>query len=249
MNVSAAQEAEVSKATYQEIMQQYGRAILPDSHPTTLYVKKVCARLIRASGLNDLEWEVHVIQSDEVNAFVIPGGKIFVFSGILPIAKDEDGLATVLGHEIAHQMARHIAEKMSFNPILQIAQLGVVYGLAAVGLPPNLAFGFGNSITSLMLDNPYSRMHETEADHIGLLLMSQACFDPRSATQLWTRMSQQNRNEPPQFISTHPSNSNRIVAIEGWLPEAMDKRAQSDCKQQLDGFLGALRDKQTYAKF
>lgn len=153
MNVSSAQEAEASKVTYDEIMAQYGRAVLPDSHPSTQFVKKVAARLIRASGLNDLKWEVHVIQSDEVNAFVIPGGKIFVFSGLLPIAKNENGLATVLGHEIAHQLARHIAEKMSFNPILQVAQLGVVYGLASLGLPTNLAYGFGSSITSVVLDN------------------------------------------------------------------------------------------------
>lgn len=153
MNVSAAQEAEASKISYNEIMQQYGRAILSDSHPSTVFVKKVAARLIRASGMNDLDWEVHVIQAEDANAFVVPGGKIFVFSGLLPIAKDENGLATVLGHEIAHQFARHIAEKMSFNPILQVVQIGVGAGLSSLGLPPDLAFGFGGSLTSLMLDN------------------------------------------------------------------------------------------------
>lgn len=167
----------------------------------------------------------------------------------MPIAQNEDGLAAVLGHEIGHTVARHIAEKMSFNPIIQVVSLGVFYALASLNLPPNLAFGLGDSITSLVLDNPYSRMHETEADHIGLLLMAQACFDPREAVHMWERMSKAGGANIPQFMSTHPSNENRIVKIQGWMQEALDKQQQSDCQQQLGGFMGQFRDKQQHANW
>lgn len=183
------------------------------------------------------------------NAFVIPGGKIFVFSGLLPVTQNEDGLAAVLGHEIGHQVARHIAEKMSFNPILQIVQFAVLYGLTSLNVPPDLAFGLGNSFTSVLLDNPYSRMHETEADHIGLLLMAQACFSPREAVHLWERMSKAGGSGPPQFLSTHPSNENRIVKIQGWMQEAIAKQESSDCSQKLGGFMGEFRDKQNHANW
>ena len=249
MNISAAEEAAASKEGYLQIMQQYDRQVLPESHPDVRFVKRVAARLIRASGLKDLKWEVHVIQSKEVNAFVIPGGKVFVFSGILPIAKDEDGLATVLGHEIGHQVARHVAEKMSFSPILQIVNLAVVALLATFNLPPDLAFGLGRGITTLVLDNPYSRHMETEADYIGLLLMSQACFDPRASVGMWQRMSQAAKGQPPQFLSTHPSNENRIVKLQGWMKEAEAVRGKSDCQEQYRGFMQTMRDKQDYAQF
>ena len=92
-------------------------------------------------------------------------------------------------------------------------------------------------------------MHETEADHIGLLLMAQACFDPRAARALWQRMTQAGNGNIPEFISTHPSNENRIAAIDGWMQEALDKQAQSDCRQQLGGFVNAMRGQQEYANF
>lgn len=146
-------------------------------------------------------------------------------------------------------MARHIAEKMSFNPILQVVQLGVVYALASLNLPSDLAFGLGNSITALALDNPYSRMHETEADHIGLLLMAQACFDPHEAVHLWERMSAAGGAGVPQFMSTHPSNDNRITKIRSWLAEALEKQKSSDCTQQLGGLMGDFRDQQKHANW
>lgn len=249
MNISAAEEAAASKEGYLQIMQQYAGQVLPDDHKDARFVKQVAARLIRVSGLDELKWEVHVIQSKEINAFVIPGGKIFVFSGILPVAKDEDGLATVLGHEIGHQVARHVAEKMSFSPILQIANLAVVALLATFNLPPDLAFGLGRGITTLVLDNPYSRHMETEADYIGLLLMSQACFDPRASVGMWQRMSRAAQGQPPQFLSTHPSNENRIAKLQGWMHEAEQVRGKSDCRQQYRGFVEAMRNKQDYAQF
>lgn len=92
-------------------------------------------------------------------------------------------------------------------------------------------------------------MHETEADHIGLLLMAQACFEPRAAKELWKRMSEANTGDIPQFLSTHPSNEHRIAAIDGWMSEALAKQSQSDCQQQLGGYLGAMRERQSYASF
>lgn len=138
---------------------------------------------------------------------------------------------------------------MSFNPILQVVQLGVFYGLASLNLPPDLAFGLGNGITSLVLDNPYSRMHETEADHIGLLLMAMACFDPREAVHMWERMSKAGGTGVPQFLSTHPTNENRIAKIQGWMQEALDQQQKSDCQQRLGGLMGQFRDKQVHAKW
>ncbi|BFZ53678.1 metalloendopeptidase [Savitreella phatthalungensis] len=249
MNVGPAGEAAASKQGYAEIMQQFGRNVLPDSHPDVKFVKRVTGRLIRATGLKELDWEVHVIQSDMVNAFVIPGGKIFVFSGILPVAKDEDGLATVLGHEIGHQVARHVAEKMSFGPILSLVNIVVIYGLATVGLDINAAAWLGGNLTTLALDNPYSRHMETEADYIGLLLMAQACFDPHKSVGVWERMSQAAQGAPPQFLSTHPSNENRILKLKGWMSEAEQVKEKSDCRQQLQGFMNKVREQQSFAKY
>lgn len=249
MTISPEAEADVSKESYKAIMDEFGRQLLPASDPRTKFVKKVVEPLIRASGMKDLEWEVHVIESDTPNAFVIPGGKIFVFSGILPIALNESGLATVLGHEIAHQVARHIAEKMSFGPIVQVAQFAVSLVLTTLNLPPNLAYGLGPSVTGLLLDNPYSRIHESEADHIGLLLMAQACFDPQESVHMWERMSKAGGAGPPEFLSTHPSNENRIVRLQQWMPEALQKQESSDCQQSLGGFMGEFRDKQKHARW
>ncbi|CCG83192.1 Mitochondrial metalloendopeptidase OMA1 [Taphrina deformans PYCC 5710] len=249
MTITPEQEAMVSKETYEAVLQQYGDKILPDSDSRTRFVKKVVGPLVRASGMTDLNWEVHVIESAEPNAFVIPGGKIFVFSGILPIAKNESGLASVLGHEIGHQVARHISEKMSFNPLIQAAQFAIAAALASFGLPTNIVYGLSGSLTSLVLDNPYSRVHESEADHIGLLLMAQACFDPQESVHMWERMSQAGNSGIPQFMSTHPSNENRIVKLQGWMPEAIQKQESSDCQQSLGGLIGEFRDKQKHASW
>ena len=224
--VGPAKEAEAGKMMYQQTMQQYGNQILPAYHPKSRMVQRVLNRLIPHSGLEDEQWEVHVINDPMKNAFVIPGGKVFVFSGILDICQDDDGLAAVLGHEIAHNVAHRAAERMSKSNIL----LGVVMaGFLLIGVDP----GIGNLLTEFAFTRPGSRSQESEADYIGLLMMSESCYRPGAAMDLWARMEEEEKNAPPQFISTHPSNHNRLEKIRQWLPEAEAKRDSSECSTMM----------------
>nr|OQO32186.1 hypothetical protein B0A51_00555 [Rachicladosporium sp. CCFEE 5018] len=220
--VSPATEAETGKQMYQQTMQEFGNRLLPPSHPKSRMVQRVLNRLIPHSGLDGEEWEVHVIEDPMKNAFVIPGGKVFVFSGILDVCKGDDGLAAVLGHEIAHNVAHHAAERMSSSFIL----MGIaLIGSAIIGLD----FGFGRMIIDFAFLRPGSRAQEQEADYIGLLLMAESCYDPAAAMGLWARMEEEEKNAPPQFLSTHPSNHARLEKIRQWLPEAEVKRESGDC--------------------
>lgn len=174
-----------------------------------------------AGYLNDYRWEYHLVDSKEVNAWCMPGGKIVVYTGILPITKDEAGLAAVMGHEVAHALANHGQQRMS-NAELQ--QLGAVAGNIALSKNPknqqlfNTAYGVGTNV-GIML--PFSRSNETEADHIGLILMAIAGYDPSASVDLWKRMeAQENGNAPAEFLSTHPASSTRIQNIQSWVPEA-----------------------------
>ncbi|CAG8625420.1 5094_t:CDS:2 [Funneliformis caledonium] len=229
IDVTPKQEEKLAQQAYHEIMTQYGNKILPSWDNRTRFVRKVDQQIVRVSGMQDLKWEFYVIDSKEKNAFVLPGGKVFVFTGILPIVKNEDGLAAVLGHEIGHQVARHSAEKLSFLKIVILAQLFLSIFIDP-GFLARLFMEFG-----LML--PFSRKCEIEADYIGLLLMSQACYDPREASKIWERMSVAQKGSPPQFLSTHPAHESRIRKIKEWMPEALQKRAASDCVHEYAGFM------------
>lgn len=207
---------------YSQTMQQYGNQILPASHPKSRMVQRVLDRLIPHSGLANEEWEVHVINDPMKNAFVIPGGKVFVFSGILDVCQGDDGLAAVLGHEIAHNVAHHAAERMSqSNFLLVFAVIGSLF----LGIDP----GFGNIFVDLAFMRPGSRAQESEADYIGLMMMAESCYKPEAAMGLWARMEEEEKDAPPQFMSTHPSNHNRLEQIREWLPEAETKRDSSEC--------------------
>ncbi|WVO18688.1 hypothetical protein L204_106408 [Cryptococcus depauperatus] len=186
----------------------------------------------------DTEWEVYVIDDRNTkNAFVLPGGKIFVFTGILPISANDDGLATVLGHEIAHQVARHPAERMSSMKVLFF--LGFL--LESLGLD----VGITRLLLTFMLQLPNSRKNESEADFIGLRLMSRACFNPSESTKMWERMSasEKGRGLPTDFLSTHPANDKRIKQLEKWMPEVLQLQAASPCgttSTNYGGFLDAV---------
>ncbi|CAB4478156.1 uncharacterized protein OCT59_007381 [Rhizophagus irregularis] len=232
IDVTPKQEEKLAQQAYNEVMKQYGRKILPPFDHRTKFVKKVARQIVSVSGMQDLNWEFHVIESKEKNAFVLPGGKVFVFTGILPIVGNEDGLAAVLGHEIGHQVARHSAEKLSFVKILILAQLFLSI-IIDPGLLGRLLMEFG-----MML--PFSRKCEIEADYIGLILMAQACYDPREARKVWERMSIAQKNSPPQFLSTHPAHESRIRKINEWMPEALQKREQSDCVNEYTGFMDTM---------
>lgn len=166
------------------------------------------------------------------NAFVLPGGKVFVYSGMLRLARTDAQLAAVLSHEIAHNLARHIPERLS-QSVGETFFLGSTLMLLAAS-PFTFVAGwlFGGELLDLLFSLPMSRMQESEADFIGVMMMAEACYDPREAVVFWERMDQVHRHmgtEPPEFMSTHPSNQHRIERIRGWLPRAMEKREESDC--------------------
>ncbi|KAL4817444.1 TCP-1/cpn60 chaperonin family-domain-containing protein [Aspergillus spinulosporus] len=221
--VSHQQELKMGEQSYREVLRDCQGRILPEYHPLTIMVNRVLHRLVPVAPIDGADWKVHVIKDDNmVNAFVLPGGKVFVFTGILPICKDEDGLAAVLGHEIAHVVAHHTGERMSNN----FVTMGVIF-LAA------LLFDISGNIPSLLLNLMYSlpnsRTQEAEADNIGLMMMSKACFNPEAAVDFWARMQRAEKQAPPQFISTHPSNYNRMEAIRGWLDKAQAEYENSGC--------------------
>ncbi len=173
--------------------------------------------------LKNYDWEFNLVESNEVNAWCMPGGKVVFYTGILPLTKDENGLAVVMGHEIAHAIAEHGNERMSQG---LMAQLGGVALAVAVRDKPDqtqqlwmTAFGAGAQLGVLL---PFSRLHESEADHLGLIFMSMAGYNPNHAVSFWRRMSEMKGGQaPPEFISTHPSDENRIAQIEKLLPEAL----------------------------
>ncbi len=172
------------------------------------------------------EWDVNVIQSEQANAFCLPGGKMAVYTGLIPVAQNADAVAVVMGHEIAHALLRHGAQRMSQQ---KLGQLGQMAG-AMSGMDPQsqqmmqAAMGYGYLL-------PYARKHETEADAVGLMLAAAACFDPQESVPLWERMSQASGGRaPPEFSSTHPSPDTRIRDLQALRPKAMEYR-QKFCRQ------------------
>ncbi len=176
-----------------------------------------------ADEVKNYNWEFHLIESTEINAWCMPGGKVVVYTGILPITQDENGLAVVLGHEISHAVAKHGDERMSQA---LIAQLGGVALQEALKNKPELtqqifmsAYGVGAQVGVLL---PFSRTQESEADHLGLIFMSMAGYDPHGAVTFWERMMSQNTgSKPPEFLSDHPADQTRINDIKNEIPEAM----------------------------
>jgi predicted Zn-dependent protease len=172
------------------------------------------------------DWQVSVLQSDEVNAFCLPGGKMAVYTGLLPVAQNDDALAVVMGHEISHALLRHGAERMAQQ---QLAQLGTIAtGIAAGNMDPQKqrmvmgALGVGTQFGVLL---PFSRKDETEADEIGLMLAAAACYNPQEAIPLWQRMEQQGDGQrQPEFMSTHPNPGNRIQRLQELMPKALAMR-------------------------
>lgn len=186
-------------------------------------VRRVGGRIAAISHRPDYEWEFNLIREDEqANAFCLPGGKVAVYTGILPITQTEAGLATVMAHEIAHAIARHGGERMTDQLAFQVGGMGLDTLLRNKSEQTrNLvltAYGVGGTVGVLL---PFSRVQESEADHIGLVYMAKAGYDPHEAARFWQRMEQQGGGSPPEFLSTHPSHDTRIQDINGWMPEAM----------------------------
>lgn len=227
----------IGRSSYKSILRETRPYLLPDTHPTTQRISKIFSRIVDAASrdpsvdknvLQGIEWEVHIVNDPKAppNAFVLPGGKVFVFSSILGICQNDDGLATVLSHEFSHQLARHTAENLSKTPIYLVLST-LLYTVTGA-----------ESINRLLLDSilrmPASRQMETEADYIGLMIMSRACFDPNESIKLWGRMSEFEKKNIGagarfEFLSTHPASERRIDNMHQWLSRASQLYNQSDC--------------------
>lgn len=228
MLVSPEQEAKMGVTAFNQLRQkeiERGRLLTEEQDPAAhAWVRQVSDRVIQASGLRDrYRWEYMIVNAPKtVNAAAIAGGRIIVYSGILPVARDDAGLATIIGHEVGHVMAHHTGERMSQDQMAGLAAVavGVALGAGGAPVPPDLAMavvGLGAQVGVLL---PYSRKHESEADYIGLLLMAKAGYDPRESVGLWQRMGGSGGERPPEFLSTHPNPETRITALEGWMPQA-----------------------------
>lgn len=186
-------------------------------------VKKYFTDNNLASQLDGYQWEFNLVKNDTTqNAWCMPGGKVVVYSGILPVTKDRNGLAVVLSHEIAHAIARHGNERMSQELLVQYGSVALN---EAIKQKPeqtkgifNTAYGIGSQFGVLL---PYSREHELEADRLGLIFMAMAGYDPQTAIPFWERMAGMGGSKPPEFLSTHPSDATRIGKIKAAMPEAM----------------------------
>ncbi|KAG7722856.1 hypothetical protein KL929_003883 [Ogataea haglerorum] len=245
-----------ANSSYKALINQYHGAILPASHPATLRVKAIMARLIKAAEnyidpdtgeranlfadlktetIPAIEWKIHVI--DDVNrvagkptpnAFVIGDGKVFVFRSIMQMTPTDDELATVLAHELGHLLAHHIRERLSAAPLY-----------TAVAVLMNTIFGpssFNSVLLNILFESPNSRAMETEADYIGLMLMSLACYNPHESPRFWNRMVHYERRSGqivPELLSTHPKSERRMQNIAEWMPRADKLYELAGCASML----------------
>ncbi|CCH58710.1 hypothetical protein TBLA_0A09220 [Henningerozyma blattae CBS 6284] len=247
--ISSWLEMKISNYTYKSMLNETRGTMLPQNHPTTKKVEKIFHKIVEASykeetvdrsQLDGIDWKIHVINDSRAppNAFVLPGGKVFIFSEMLRICGNDDGIATVLSHEFAHQLARHTSENLSKAPIYTL--LGVLlYSITGTG-------SFNNILMDGLLRMPASRQMETEADYIGLMIMARACFHPEEAVRLWQRMTQYERRSGlgmrnVEFLSTHPTSEKRIVNMQNWMSQARSLYEQSDCNVP-NSFYQGFRD-------
>jgi len=208
---------------YQSAKQVLQKEKVSNDPTKNAMVKRIGQRIAKVTGQNDYKWEFFVIEnSKEANAFCLPGGKVFVYTGLFQYAANDDELAAVMGHEIGHALARHGAERMSSSQVQQVG--GQVLGavMQGKGNPQNTAmvmqaFGIGTQL-GIML--PHSRTQEYEADHIGLVLAAKAGYNPNSALSFWEKFGRSGKT-PPEYLSTHPAPTNRIATIKALLPKVM----------------------------
>ena len=231
MLVTASHMNQVGAEQYQQVLSD-PKVTISKNPREVEPVERVAEKIIQAAqrskyaeSANQFDWQVTVIKDDKVkNAWVLPGGKIAVYTGIFPMAKNEAGLAAIMGHEVVHALAQHGAERMSH----QLTSRGVLtigsIALSVLGVSGQMnqlatqAMGLGAQVGFLL---PYSRAHESEADYVGLLLAADAGYDPREAVGIWQRMAQASEGQPMEFLSTHPGHETRISDLQSWMPEAI----------------------------
>ncbi len=226
-------DSQMNSMSFQQYDQVIAESQLSTDPEATAMIKRVGSRIqgaveqyFRENGMSQhLEgyvWEFNLIESDQANAWCMPGGKVAFYTGILPVCQDDTGVAVVMGHEIAHAIAEHGGERMSHSMALQMG--GMALSEAVKTQPEETkalymtAFAIGAQYGAML---PYSRKHESEADHMGLIFMAMAGFDPREAPKFWQRMSAGGGGAPPEFMSTHPSDETRIRELNERMPEAL----------------------------
>jgi metalloendopeptidase OMA1, mitochondrial len=228
--LSEGQEDALGLQSYQEVLSQ--SRVITDG-PEVQTVRRVVQRLVNGTGDagRSMEWHVSVVDDPQANAFCLPGGKMVVYTGILPVARTEAGLATVLGHEMAHATSRHGSQRLLQSQIANTLMTGAQASLALGDMDPQqkmavlAAIGAGAKFGVLL---PFSRDHETEADEVGLYYMARAGYDPREAIGFWERMSEAGGGrQAPEFASTHPSHGTRIQRLQQAMPRAEEEYAKA----------------------
>jgi predicted Zn-dependent protease len=221
VSLSDEEQMQLGAEEYAKTLRQYRRRII-SSGAAYAQVQRVAKRIEAVAGRDKprFVWRVTLLRKNEANAYCLPGGKIVVYTGILPLTDTDAGLATVLGHEVAHATAEHAAERLEREHLTKIAAAIIAGGVAftpAQYVHVLAALGVGGAAASL----PFSRAQESEADHIGLVYMARAGYEPRQAEAFWKRMLRASSGkEPPEFASDHPSDKHRVERISQWLPEA-----------------------------
>lgn len=200
-------------------------------------VEKYCRELGIAERLKNYKWEFSLIESKQANAFCMPGGKVGIYTGILELTEDENGLAVVMAHEIAHAIAEHSRERMSQAMLISMGGMALGKAMQKKGGKSGAVFlglyGIGTNLGFML---PNSRKQEYEADKLGLKFMAMAGYNPTAAVSLWERMSKTGKNKPPEFLSTHPTDSNRIKEIRRLLPESMEIYRNSGKAKFISGY-------------
>lgn len=221
---------EMSFQSYRDFLSQ--NPPVPPSDPRTQTVQRVGNKLAQAVQqyfretkqselLKGYNWEFNLVQDKNVNAWAMPGGKVVVYTGLLDVTQDEAGLAVVMGHEIAHAIARHGNERMSQQLLVQLGGIGLDVALSQKPQQTRDIFLQSYGVGSTLGILKYSRTHESEADKLGLIFMAMAGYNPQEAIAFWERMAKSGGGEPPQFLSTHPSHSTRIKELKEFMPKAM----------------------------
>jgi predicted Zn-dependent protease len=216
--LSDEQQTQLGNQQYAKTLRQ-DRADIVSSGTEYAQVQRVATRIEAVAGRDkpDFDWKVTLLRKNEANAYCLPGGKIVVYTGILPVTQNDAALATVLGHEVAHATAEHAAERIEREHLTKIAAAIIAGGVAFTPQQYVRVVALLGAANSL----PFSRSQESEADHIGLVYMARAGYQPHQAVALWQRMQRASKGkEPPEFASDHPSDAHRIQRIQKWMPEA-----------------------------
>lgn len=234
--VSGSQVRSMAASNYQQVLSQ-SRVITGTAQSQMVQragqrISQAVERYLKQQGESELlegyQWEFNLIDENTVNAWCMPGGKVAFYTGIMPICQDETGVAVVMGHEVAHAVARHGSERMSQGLLQQLG--GVALAVAIRDKPQETqalfmaAYGVGTTLGGML---PFSRLHESEADELGLTFMALAGYDPAEAPRFWQRMAQNSQGQPPEFLSTHPNHSTRIADLNRLMPKAKKLYAQN----------------------